>query len=403
MDTAFVEHVAKELASIREQGLYKEEWPILGHQGPEIRVEGRAEPVLNFCANNYLGLSGDEALLAAAHQALDQWGFGLSSVRFICGTQALHQELERRLAAFLGMEAAILYVACFDANGGVFEPLLGADDAILTDQLNHASIIDGVRLCKAKRFVYTHADMTDLETKLKEAASARFRMIVTDGVFSMDGDIAPLGAICDLADKYKALVLVDDSHATGFMGKTGRGTPEHCGVAGRVDIVTTTFGKALGGASGGAVVARQEIVDLLRQRSRPYLFSNTLAPVVAGATLAALDRLESSTALRDRLEKNALAFRERMTAAGFEIRPGVHPIVPIMFTRFAPDDAPLAQKFARALLDEGIYVKGFFFPVVPRGQSRIRVQLSAAHTPEHVERAVAAFTKVGHDLGVLKG
>ena len=401
MDTAFREHVAKELASIREQGLYKEEWPILGHQGAEIRVEGRAEPVLNFCANNYLGLSGDEALLAAAHAALDQWGFGLSSVRFICGTQALHQELERRLAAFLGMEAAILYVACFDANGGVFEPLLGADDAILTDQLNHASIIDGVRLCKAKRFVYTHADLTDLETKLKEAAGARFRMIVTDGVFSMDGDIAPLAAICDLADKYEALVLVDDSHATGFMGKTGRGTPEHCGVAGRIDIVTTTFGKALGGASGGAVVARQEIVDLLRQRSRPYLFSNTLAPVVAGATLAALDILESSTALRDRLEKNALAFRERMTAAGFEIRPGVHPIVPIMFTRFAPEDAPLAQKFARALLDEGIYVKGFFFPVVPRGQSRIRVQLSAAHTPEHVDRAVAAFTKVGKALGVL--
>jgi glycine C-acetyltransferase len=403
MDTAFREHVAKELASIREQGLYKEEWPILGHQGPEIRVEGRAEPVLNFCANNYLGLSGDPALLAAAHQALDQWGYGLSSVRFICGTQALHQELERRVAAFLGMQAAILYVACFDANGGVFEPLLGADDAILTDQLNHASIIDGVRLCKAKRFVYTHADMADLEAKLKEAASARFRMIVTDGVFSMDGDIAPLAAICDLADRYQAIVLVDDSHATGFMGKTGRGTPEHCGVAGRVDIVTTTFGKALGGASGGAIVARQEIVDLLRQRSRPYLFSNTLAPVVAGATLAALDRLESSTALRDRLEKNALAFRERMTAAGFEIRAGVHPIVPIMFTRFAPDDAPLAQKFARALLDEGIYVKGFFFPVVPRGQSRIRVQLSAAHTPEHVDRAVAAFTKVGRELGVLKG
>jgi glycine C-acetyltransferase len=401
MDTAFLDHLKGELASIREQGLYKEEWPILGHQGPEIRVEGRAEPVLNFCANNYLGLSGDATLLAAAHAALDRWGYGLSSVRFICGTQALHQELERRIAGFLGMEAAILYVACFDANGGVFEPLLGADDAILTDQLNHASIIDGVRLCKAKRFVYTHADMADLEAKLQEAASARFRMIVTDGVFSMDGDIAPLAEICDLADRYDALVLVDDSHATGFMGKTGRGTPEHCGVAGRVDIVTTTFGKALGGASGGAIVARQEIVDLLRQRSRPYLFSNTLAPVVAGATLRALDLLESSTALRDRLEKNALAFRERMTAAGFEIRPGVHPIVPIMFTRFAPEDAPLAQRFARALLDEGIYVKGFFFPVVPRGQSRIRVQLSAAHTPEHLDRAVAAFTKVGKALGVL--
>jgi glycine C-acetyltransferase len=403
MDPAFGEFLKGELRSIRDQGLHKEEWPILGHQGPEIRVQGRPQPVLNFCANNYLGLSGDPQLLQAAHQALDEWGYGLSSVRFICGTQALHVELEKRVAAFLGMEAAILYVACFDANGGVFEPLLGADDAILTDKLNHASIIDGVRLCKAKRFVYEHADMGDLESKLKEAASARFRMIVTDGVFSMDGDIAPLAAICELADRHKALVLVDDSHATGFMGKTGRGTPEHCGVAGRVDILTTTFGKALGGASGGAIAARQETVDLLRQRSRPYLFSNTLAPVVAGATLKALERLSQTTELRDRLERNTLAFRERMTAAGFEIRPGVHPIVPIMFSRFAPDDAPLAQRFARALLDEGVYVKGFFFPVVPRGLSRIRVQLSAAHTPEHVERAVAAFTKVGRALGVLAG
>ena len=401
MDPSFGEFLKGELSTIRAQGLYKEEWPILGHQGPEIRVEGRDGPVLNFCANNYLGLSGDPQLLQAAHQALDQWGYGLSSVRFICGTQALHTELEKRVAAFLGMEAAILYVACFDANGGVFEPLLGPDDAILTDKLNHASIIDGVRLCKARRFVYEHADMADLEAKLKEAATARFRMIVTDGVFSMDGDIAPLPEICDLADRYKALVLVDDSHATGFMGRTGRGTPEHCGVAGRVDILTTTFGKALGGASGGAIAARQETVDLLRQRSRPYLFSNTLAPVVAGATLEALERLSQTTELRDRLERNTMSFREKMTAAGFEIRPGVHPIVPIMFSRFAPDDAPLAQRFARALLDEGIYVKGFFFPVVPRGLSRIRVQLSAAHTPVHVERAVAAFTKVGRALGVL--
>ena len=401
MDPSFGEFLKGELSTIRAQGLYKEEWPILGHQGPEIRVEGRDGPVLNFCANNYLGLSGDPQLLQAAHQALDKWGYGLSSVRFICGTQALHTELEKRVAAFLGMEAAILYVACFDANGGVFEPLLGPDDAILTDKLNHASIIDGVRLCKARRFVYEHADMADLEAKLKEAATARFRMIVTDGVFSMDGDIAPLPEICDLADRYKALVLVDDSHATGFMGRTGRGTPEHCGVAGRVDILTTTFGKALGGASGGAIAARQETVDLLRQRSRPYLFSNTLAPVVAGATLEALERLSQTTELRDRLERNTMSFREKMTAAGFEIRPGVHPIVPIMFSRFAPDDAPLAQRFARALLDEGIYVKGFFFPVVPRGLSRIRVQLSAAHTPVHVERAVAAFTKVGRALGVL--
>ena len=403
MDPSFGEFLKGELSAIRAQGLYKEEWPLLGHQGPEIRVEGREGPVLNFCANNYLGLSGDPQLLKAAHQALDTWGYGLSSVRFICGTQALHTELEGRVAAFLGMEAAILYVACFDANGGVFEPLLGAEDAILTDKLNHASIIDGVRLCKAKRFLYEHMDLADLESKLKEAASARFRMIVTDGVFSMDGDIAPLAEICDLADKHKALVLVDDSHATGFMGKTGRGTPEHCGVAGRVDILTTTFGKALGGASGGAIAARQETIDLLRQRSRPYLFSNTLAPVVAGATLEALARLSQSTELRDRLERNTLLFRERMTASGFEIRPGVHPIVPIMFSRFAPDDAPLAQRFARALLDEGIYVKGFFFPVVPRGLSRIRVQLSAAHTTEHVERAVAAFTKVGRALGVLPG
>ena len=401
MDPSFGEFLKGELSTIRAQGLYKEEWPILGHQGPEIRVEGRDGPVLNFCANNYLGLSGDPQLLQAAHQALDKWGYGLSSVRFICGTQALHTELEKRVAAVLGMEAAILYVACFDANGGVFEPLLGPDDAILTDKLNHASIIDGVRLCKARRFVYEHADMADLEAKLKEAATARFRMIVTDGVFSMDGDIAPLPVICDLADRYKALVLVDDSHATGFMGRTGRGTPEHCGVAGRVDILTTTFGKALGGASGGAIAARQETVDLLRQRSRPYLFSNTLAPVVAGATLEALERLSQTTELRDRLERNTMSFREKMTAAGFEIRPGVHPIVPIMFSRFAPDDAPLAQRFARALLDEGIYVKGFFFPVVPRGLSRIRVQLSAAHTPVHVERAVAAFTKVGRALGVL--
>ncbi|HEY2941976.1 MAG TPA: glycine C-acetyltransferase [Vicinamibacteria bacterium] len=401
-DPRFAEFLAGELKQIREQGLWKEEWPIRGPQGPEIRVEGRAGPVLNFCANNYLGLSGHPDLLASAHHTLDEWGYGLSSVRFICGTQSLHLELEKKVAAFLGMDDAILYVACFDANGGVFEPLLGEADAIVTDRLNHASIIDGVRLCKAKRYLYEHADMKDLEAKLEEAAGARFRMIVTDGVFSMDGDVAPLKEICDLADRHRALVLVDDSHATGFMGKTGRGTPEHCGVAGRVDILTTTFGKALGGASGGCIAARKEIVDLLRQRSRPYLFSNTLAPVVAGATLRALDLLSRSTELRDRLEGNTRAFRQRMTEAGFEIRPGVHPIVPIMFSRFAPDDAPLAQRFARALLDEGVYVKGFFFPVVPRGRSRIRVQLSAAHTPAHIDLAVAAFTKVGRALGVLK-
>jgi glycine C-acetyltransferase len=401
MDARFEEHVERELAQIREQGLFKEEWPIEGAQGPEIRVQGRSETVLNFCANNYLGLSGHAELTGAAHQALDEWGYGLSSVRFICGTQALHLELEQRVASFLGMDDAILYAACFDANGGVFEPLLGADDAILADRLNHASIIDGVRLCKARRLVYEHMDLKDLETKLAEAGSARFRLIVSDGVFSMDGDIAPLADICELADRHRAMVLVDDSHATGFMGRTGRGTPEHCGVMGRIDLLTTTFGKALGGASGGCTAGRRAVVDLLRQRSRPYLFSNTLAPVVAGGTLRALELLTRSTELRDRLEANTRAFRERMTAAGFEIRPGVHPIVPILFSRFAPEDAPLAQRFARALLDEGVYVKGFSFPVVPRGQSRIRVQLSAAHTPEHVERAVAAFTRVGRGLGVL--
>jgi len=401
-DSRFAQFLSRELQQIRDQGLWKEEWPILGPQGPEIRVQGREGPVLNFCANNYLGLSGHPDLLASAHRTLDEWGYGMSSVRFICGTQALHLELEKKVAAFLGMEDAVLYVACFDANGGVFEPLLGETDAIVTDRLNHASIIDGVRLCKAKRYLYEHADMKELDAKLKEAAGARFRLVVTDGVFSMDGDVAPLKEICDLADRHRALVLVDDSHATGFMGKTGRGTPEHCGVAGRVDILTTTFGKALGGASGGCIAARKEIVDLLRQRSRPYLFSNTLAPVVVGATLRALDLLSRSTELRDRLEGNTRVFRQRMTEAGFEIRPGVHPIVPIMFSRFAPDDAPLAQRFARALLDEGVYVKGFFFPVVPRGLSRIRVQLSAAHTPAHIDRAVAAFTKVGHALGVLK-
>jgi glycine C-acetyltransferase len=386
---------------MREQGLLREEWPIVGHQGPEIRVEGRAGTVLNFCANNYLGLSGHPELVAAAHRTLDTWGYGMSSVRFICGTQRLHLDLERKVADFLGMDDAITYAACFDANGGVFEPLLGAEDAILTDRLNHASIIDGVRLCKAKRFVYEHADMDDLEKKLTEASSSRFRLIVTDGVFSMDGDVAPLDRICALADRHQALVMVDDSHATGFMGKTGRGTPEHCGVMGRVDILTTTFGKALGGAMGGCIAAKKEIVGLLRQRSRPYLFSNSLAPAVAGATLRALDLLSETTELRDRLESNTRVFRERMTAAGFEIRPGVHPIVPIMFSRFSPDDAPLAQKFARALLEEGIYVKGFFFPVVPRGLSRIRVQVSAAHTPAHIDHAVAAFTKVGRSLGVL--
>ena len=402
MDPSFRDFLSAELLAIREQGLFKEEWPLLGEQGPEIRVEGRAQGVLNFCANNYLGLSGHPELVAAAHRALDRWGYGMSSVRFICGTQQLHLELEKKAAAFLGMEDAILYAACFDANAGVFEPLLGAEDAILTDQLNHASIIDGVRLCKAKRYVYANCDMADLEAKLAEARAQRFRLVVTDGVFSMDGTLAPLPAICGLAEKYKASVMVDDSHATGFMGRTGRGTWEHHSVGGRLDIITTTFGKALGGALGGCTAGPSEVIGMLRQRSRPYLFSNSLAPAIVGATLRALELLTETTVLRDRLEANTRSFRERMSEAGFEIKPGVHPIVPIMFSRFAPEDAPLAQRFARALLDEGVYVKGFFFPVVPRGLSRIRVQLSAAHTSEHIARAVAAFTKVGHALGVLR-
>ena len=401
MDLTFRDFLAGELKQIQEQGLFKEEWPLLGPQGAEIRVSGQSAPVLNFCANNYLGLSGHPEIIAAAHRSLDEWGYGMSSVRFICGTQALHLELERRAAAFLGMEDAILYAACFDANGGVFEPLLGPDDAIVADKLNHASIIDGVRLCKAKRHLYEHADMADLEAGLKEAAGARFRMIVTDGVFSMDGDIAPLAAICDLADRYRALVMVDDCHATGFMGKTGRGTWEHCGVAGRIDVITTTFGKALGGALGGCTAGSKEIVGILRQRSRPYLFSNALPAAVCGATLRALELVSETTDLRDRLEANTRGFRERMTAAGFDIRPGVHPIVAILFSRFAPEDAPLAQRFAKALLEEGIYVKGFFYPVVPKGSARIRVQISAGHTPDHLDRAVAAFTKVGRALGVL--
>jgi glycine C-acetyltransferase len=402
MDPRFSLFLKAELESLKAKGIFKEEWPIEGPQGPEIRVQGREGTILNFCANNYLGLSGHPALLKAAHETLDAWGYGLSSVRFICGTQALHLELEKRIARFLGMEDAILYAACFDANGGVFEPLLSSEDALLTDQLNHASIIDGVRLCKAQRYVYDHMSLTDLEQKLLKAQDARHRLIVTDGVFSMDGDIAPLEKICDLADKYKSLVMVDDSHATGFLGPGGRGSAPHCGVSGRIDILTTTFGKALGGASGGCIAGSAEVVGILRQRSRPYLFSNTLPPVVVGATIGALDILEGSSSLRDTLLANTALFRQKMTAAGFEIRPGNHPIVPIMFSRFAPDDAVLAQKFARALLEKGVYVKGFFFPVVPSGLSRIRVQLSAAHKPEHIDRAVAAFTEVGRSLGVVQ-
>ncbi len=385
-----------ELNGIKESGLFKTERIIASEQGAVIRLDDGRE-VVNFCANNYLGLSSAPWLVEAAETALRERGYGMSSVRFICGTQDIHRELEQKIAGFLGLDDAILYAACFDANGGVFEPLLGKEDAIITDQLNHASIIDGVRLCKAQRFIYKHADMEDLEAKLREAGSARRRLVVTDGVFSMDGDLAPLDRICALADAHGAMVMVDDCHATGFVGKTGRGTPEHFGVTGRVDIVTGTFGKALGGASGGFIASHREVIDMLRQRSRPYLFSNTLAPPIAAASIAVVDRLSETTELRDKLEANTRHFRERMTAAGFDIRPGTHPIVPIMLY-----DAVLSQKMADALLDEGIFVIGFFYPVVPKGQARIRVQVSAAHEREQLDRAVDAFTKVGRELGVIE-
>ncbi len=384
-----------ELAEIAAAGLTKNERVLESAQGAEITVRGKK--VLNFCANNYLGLAGDRRLVEAAERGLERWGYGLSSVRFICGTQAIHKELEKKVADFLGTEDTILYSSCWDANGGVFEILLNDQDAVISDSLNHASIIDGVRLCKAERHRYDNGDLAALEDILKKTREKRTRMIVTDGVFSMDGTIAKLGEICDLADKYHALVMVDDSHATGFVGKTGRGTPELCGVMGRVDIVNSTLGKALGGASGGFTSARKEIVALLRQRARPYLFSNTLAPAIAAASVACLDLLSSTTALRDKLEANTTQFRREMTTAGFDIKPGVHPIVPIMI-----GDAKLANDMAAALLDEGIYVIGFSYPVVPKGLARIRVQLSAAHEPAHLERAVGAFTRVGKKLGVVR-
>lgn len=392
-------HVEQELQSeikeIKEAGLYKQERIITSPQGAEIKTSETGE-VLNFCANNYLGLSSHPEVIAAAKKAIDEHGFGLSSVRFICGTQDIHKELEQKTAEFLGMEDAILYAAAFDANGGLFEPLLGKEDALISDELNHASIIDGIRLCKAARYRYAHNDMDDLENQLRAAKGARRRMIVTDGVFSMDGTIAQLDKICDLAEQYDAMVMVDDCHSTGFLGKSGRGTHEYRGVMGRVDIITGTYGKALGGASGGFTAAKKEIVDILRQRSRPYLFSNTLAPAIVGASIRVLDLLSASTDLRDKLERNTVYFRREMTAAGFDILPGEHPIVPIMLY-----DAPLSQKFANRLLEEGIYVIGFFYPVVPKGKARIRVQLSAAHEQEHLEKAVRAFTKVGKELGVV--
>jgi len=387
---------ARALEEIKASGAFKEERLIESPQGAEIRVGGRT--VLNFCANNYLGLSSHPKVLAAAREALGERGYGLSSVRFICGTQDRHRELERRLANFFRFEDAILFSSCFDANGGVFEALLGEEDAIVSDSLNHASLIDGIRLAKARRLRFAHADMGDLEARLEEARDARLKLVVTDGVFSMDGDVANLSALCAVAERHRALVLVDDSHASGFLGPRGRGTSELCGVEGRVDFLTSTLGKALGGAAGGFVAARREVVELLRQRARPYLFSNTLSPSIVGASLAVLDLLASSGELRERLFENTRRFRERMTRAGFRVKPGNHPIVPILL-----GEARLAADFAKDLLAEGIYVIGFSYPVVPKGEARIRVQLSAAHTPEMVDRAASAFEKVGRARGVLQG
>jgi len=391
----FKEHLQQELKAIEEAGLFKRERIITSPQGAVIRTtEGK--DVLNFCANNYLGLSSHPMVVEAAKKAVDTHGFGMSSVRFICGTQDIHKELEKKIADFLHTEDTILYAAAFDANGGVFEPLFGEQDAIISDSLNHASIIDGVRLCKAQRFRYQNNDMDDLEKQLQTAAGARYRVIVTDGVFSMDGYVAQLDKICDLADKYNALVMVDECHATGFIGKTGRGTVELKNVLGRVDIITGTLGKALGGAMGGFTTGRKEIIEILRQRSRPYLFSNSLAPSIVGASIAVFDLLSSTTELRDRLERNVQQFKKGIRAAGFDIKDGDSAIVPVMLY-----DARLSQVFADKLLEEGIYVIGFFYPVVPKDQARIRVQLSAAHTPEHIDQAVAAFTKVGKSLGVI--
>jgi glycine C-acetyltransferase len=386
----------QELADIKAAGLYKRERIITSAQGADITVQGGQE-VINFCANNYLGLSGNQRVIDAAKAAMDTHGYGLSSVRFICGTQDIHKELEKKISEFLGTEDTILYAAAFDANGGVFEPLFNDQDAIISDELNHASIIDGVRLCKAQRQRYKHDDMADLEEKLKATQSLRHRIIVTDGAFSMDGTIAQLDKICALAEQYNALVMIDESHCSGFMGKTGRGTHEHHNVMGKIDIITGTLGKALGGASGGFTSGRKEIIDMLRQRSRPYLFSNTLAPAITGASIAVLDMLSETTDLRDKLETNTQYFREQMTAAGFDIKPGVHPIVPVMLY-----DAKLAQEFAAKMLEEGIYVIGFYYPVVPQGKARIRVQISAAHDREHLDKAIAAFTKVGKELAVIK-
>ena len=393
----FKPKLEQELASIEEAGLFKRERIITSPQAAEITIAG-GQQVLNFCANNYLGLSSHPRVIEAAKAAIDSHGFGMSSVRFICGTQDIHKELERKISEYLGTEDTILYAAAFDANGGVFEPLFGPDDAIISDALNHASIIDGVRLCKAMRYRYEHNNMADLEKQLQDAiaAGAKQKIIVTDGVFSMDGTIAQLDKIVELAEKYEALIMSDECHSTGFMGKTGRGVHEHCGVMGKIDIITGTLGKALGGASGGFTSGRKEIIELLRQRSRPYLFSNTLAPSITGASIAVLDLLSETTALRDKLESNTAYFREKMNAAGFDIKPGTHPIVPVMLY-----DAVLSQKMAEKLLAKGIYVIGFYYPVVPKGQARIRVQISAGHERHHLDQAIAAFIEVGKELGVI--
>jgi glycine C-acetyltransferase len=392
---SFYQRIQSEIQEIQDAGLFKNERVIASEQGPEITVNGKR--VLNFCANNYLGLSSHPKVVEAAKRTIDERGYGMSSVRFICGTQDIHKELEQKLSTFLGTEDTILYVACFDANGGVFEPLVGEPDVIISDELNHASIIDGVRLSKCTRARYKHNDLADLEAQLQAHTDKRTRLIVTDSVFSMDGTVAQLDKICDLADKYDALVMIDESHSSGFMGKTGRGVQELCGVMDRVDMITSTLGKALGGASGGFTSGKKEVIDMLRQRSRPYLFSNTVAPSVVGASIAVLDMLSETTELRDKLESNTKYFREKMTAAGFDIKPGIHPITPIMLY-----DAVLAQKLAARMLEEGIYVIGFFFPVVPKGQARIRVQISAAHEQEHLDKAIAAFIKAGKELGILK-
>ena len=394
----FQQHLQKQLDGIRDDGLFKTERIITTPQGVQIETNGKK--VLNFCANNYLGLSSDPRVMAAASYTFFRYGYGLASVRFICGTQQVHKDLEAAVSRFLGTEDTILYSSAFDANGGVFEPLLGEQDAIISDELNHASIIDGVRLCKAQRFRYKNNDMEDLEEVLQDAGEARFKLIVTDGVFSMDGIIAQVDKICDLSEKYNAMVMVDDSHATGFVGKTGRGTIEYCGAQGRVDIISTTFGKALGGASGGCISGRKEIIELLRQRSRPYLFSNTVAPAIAGATMEVLRLLTETTELRDKLYENTQLFRKGMTEAGFRIVPGGHPITPVLFGHL-PNDAKLSQDFANALLEEGIYVIGFYYPIVPKGKSRIRVQLSAAHSNEQIEFALEKFRKVGKQLGAI--